>query len=330
MSKDLSNSKKHGLFQLLTSNTVFILLAIYLVMLVFLSIRSPYFLSLNNVANIGISISVLGVSAMGVTMVIFSGGLDLSVSASMALCNVIVTTTLDKFSFPWGLAVIIGILASVLVGFLNGLIITQFSIHPTIVTLGMANVVRGLSQIITDGQTILLESSAVKFVGSGKLFNALPVPVIIMVIVIAVMYYVLRNTLFGRAVYSVGGNARAAYLAGISVKKTRLLIFSLTGLFAGISGVILTGLMGAGLANAATGWEMDIITAVLLGGTSLTGGEGSVLGTALGLIFIGTLNNGMTMLNVNANWQTVAKGVILLFAVILDSIRKSKMQSRKR
>lgn len=308
----------------LTNNSIFALFIIYLVLVIYLSFASKYFFTWNNFSNIGISISVLGIAGMGATMVMFSSGLDLSIGASMAISCVVISKISSLEILPWYLILLIALLVTTCVGLVNGILITVFSIHPTIVTLGISNVVRGIAYVISQGMVISTKSPQIKFFGTGKLFGVIPVPMLLLIIAIVLAYLLLKYTTFGRAVYAIGGSERAAHLAGIDVKKMRLVIFTLTGFLAGISGIILTGLMGSGQASAATGYEMDIITAVLLGGASLGGGKGSVLGTALGLLFIGTLNNGMTLLNVDSYWQIVAKGMVLLIAVIFDSIRKKR------
>ena len=311
-------------FKSLTGNSMFALLLIYLLLFVALSVVSKYFLTWSNISNIGISISVLGVAGMGATMVIFSSGLDLSAGACMAISCVIASKVTSSAALPWYAAVILAVAATTIIGMVNGLITTKLKIHPTIVTLGISNVVRGLAYVISQGMVISTKSPEIKYFGNGKLFGAIPVPVLLLLLAIAGIFFLLNYTTFGRSVYAIGGNARAAHLAGIDVDRVRFAIFTLTGFLSGISGIILTGLMGSGQASAANGYEMDIITAVLLGGASLGGGKGSVLGTALGLIFIGTLNNGMTLLNVDSYWQIVAKGVVLLLAVIFDSLRKGR------
>lgn len=304
----------------ITSNSIFALFVIYVIMVIALSFSSKYFLSWSNFSNIGISISVLGIAGMGASMVIFSSGLDLSIGASMAISCVVIAE-LTAMSAPWYVAILAALAVSTFFGMVNGFIITKFNIHPTIITLGISFIIRGIAFIVSQGMTLSVKAQEIKFFGAGRLFKVFPVPVVLLIIVIAVTYFVLKYTTFGRSVYAIGGNQRAAYLAGIEVKKTRFKIFAISGFLGGLSGVVLAGLMGSGSAGAANGYEMDVITAVLLGGASLGGGKGSVLGTTLGLVFIGTLNNGMTLLNVDSYWQTVAKGLVLIIAVIFDSLR---------
>ncbi|HHU52539.1 MAG TPA: ABC transporter permease [Clostridiaceae bacterium] len=319
MSKKLGNIKA----RLSSSGSVFGLFLVYILLVILLSFLSKYFFQLSNFANIGISISVYGIAALGVTMIILSGGLDMSVAGNMALSNVISVLLLTKTDLSPYLIMIVCVLVGLIVGIINGFLVTAFDLHPTIVTLGTAGITRGTAFVICGGMSMMHDSKEIKFLGSGKILG-IPVSLLFFVVLLIIMFLVLKYTTFGRSVYAIGGNRRASRLAGISVKKTQMLIFSISGMLAGIAALILTGTTGGGGGNAATGWESDIISAVLLGGTSIAGGKGTVFGTALGILFIGTLNNGMSLLGTNSYVQMILRGLVLIIAVVIDSVRNRK------
>ena len=294
------------------------LLAIYAIILVAMSLLSPYFLSSKNFTNLLLASSTMGIIAMFTTMLMVGGGLDLSIGSTVALVGVIISHAQYTLGIPGAVAV--GLAASVVIGLTNGLLVTRVGINPLITTLGMFSVVRGLAFVISGGLTETMFDPVFGRLGRGFI-AAIPVPVIIFAVVTVACHVVMKYTKYGRAMYSIGGNPTASRLAGLPVKRYQLAAYVLSALSAGVAGVILTSLLGAGAPQAATGLELSVIAAVILGGTSLAGGKGTILGTLLGVLILGTLNNGMVLLSVSAYYQQIAQGLVLLLAVGLDQLR---------
>ena len=294
------------------------LLAIYAIILVAMSLLSPYFLSSKNFTNLLLASSTMGIIAMFTTMLMVGGGLDLSIGSTVALVGVIISHAQYTLGIPGAVAV--GLAASVAIGLTNGLLVTRVGINPLITTLGMFSVVRGLAFVISGGLTETMFDPVFGRLGRGFI-AAIPVPVIIFAVVTVACHVVMKYTKYGRAMYSIGGNPTASRLAGLPVKRYQLAAYVLSALSAGVAGVILTSLLGAGAPQAATGLELSVIAAVILGGTSLAGGKGTILGTLLGVLILGTLNNGMVLLSVSAYYQQIAQGLVLLLAVGLDQLR---------
>jgi ribose transport system permease protein len=219
----------------------------------------------------------------------------------------------------WG-AVAAGIAAGVAVGLLNGLIVTRVGINPLITTLGMLSVARGLAFVFSGGLSEPMLDPAFGWMGRGKI-GSVPVPVVAFAILFIIAFIVMRYTSYGRAMYAIGGNANASFLASLPVKRYQLIAYTLSGLSAAIAGVFLTSQLGAGAPQAAFGLELSVIGAVVLGGTSLAGGKGGLFGTLIGVLILGTLNNGMTLLSLSSYYQQISQGLVLLLAVGLDQFR---------
>ena len=294
------------------------LLGIYVILIVVLSILSPYFFSVNNFLNILVAVSTIGIMAVATTMVIVSGGIDLSIGSIVAIAGVAVVTL--SLSMPIYLAILLTLLIGLVVGSINGLAITRFKINPLITTLGMMSVVRGLAFVYSGGLTKNIFDDGFRFLGQGYVLG-IPFQVIVMAVLFLLTAWVMRRTIFGRSIYAVGGNAQAARLAGISVRRLQMAVYILSGLSAALAGIFLASQLSAGAPSAATGIELSVIAAVILGGSSLSGGKGTILGTLLGVLIMGTLNNGLTLLNVSSYYQDVARGLVLLLAVGLDQVR---------
>jgi ribose/xylose/arabinose/galactoside ABC-type transport system permease subunit len=302
------------------------LILVYLVIFAALSILSPVFLSVTNLSNIGVAVAVLGILVVAESVVIFSGGLDLSLGAAVGISSSILGLCLVNASLsPW-LAILASSLSGLAVGLLNGFIINVIGINSIITTLGTLSILRGLALVATGGQSIVLSDPIVAFWGRGRVLSILPVPGLIMIVLFLLFHFILKYTVWGRYVYTVGGNVRAARLTGISIKKLRFQVFAIAGLLAGIAGFITTGLTGLALPQAANGYELDATAAVLLGGASLFGGKGNLFGSLIGLLIIGTVNNGMVLMDIPSFWQTVAKGVLLIVAVTVDHLRKRRTE----
>jgi len=287
------------------------------------AVLSPYFFTAENILNVSLQTSITAIIAAGMTFVILTGGIDLSVGALVAFSGVVATSVL-KASLPlpvlFPVAVLAGVAAGAFSGLLAGLFITRFRITPFIVTLALMTVWRGASYMYTDGRPVWGLPEEFSLLGSGRLL-AVPLPTIIMVVVFAAAYVVLNQTRFGRYVYAVGGNADAARLAGIDTKRTLINVYVMSGTLAGMSGILLASRMNSGQPNAGMMYELDVIAAVVVGGTSLSGGKGSIVGTFIGAMLIGVLRNGLNLLNVNSYVQMVVLGGVILLAVMLDQWR---------
>ena len=292
--------------------------AIYALLLLALSLMSPYFLSVNNGFNILIAVATTGIIAVAMTMVIVSGGIDLSVGSVVALSGVTVAQL--SHQMPIGAAVVIALLVGLLVGVFNGIAITRVGINPLIATLGSLSIARGLSFVFSGGLTQSITDTSFAFLGRGFVLGV-PFQVVVMVALFALAAWVMSSTVWGRSIYAVGGNALASRLSGLPVSALQMSVYVLSGLGAALGGLFLASQLGAGAPAAAAGIELSVIAAVILGGTSLSGGKGTIAGTLLGVLILGTLNNGLTLLNVSSYYQEVARGVVLLLAVGLDQLR---------
>lgn len=291
--------------------------------ILFFAILSPYFFTADNILNVSLQTSITAIIAVGMTFVILTGGIDLSVGALVAFSGV-VTTSFLKIDLPFPillpLAMIVGIIVGIISGGLAGIFVTKFRITPFIVTLALMTVWRGASYMFTDGRPVWGLPDAFSFLGSGRIFS-IPVPTVFMIAAFIVGFIILKHTRFGRYVYAVGGNAEAARLAGIDTKKTLIMVYIISGVLAAVSGILLASRMNSGQPNAGLMYELDVIAAVVVGGTSLSGGKGSIVGTFIGAMLIGVLRNGLNLLNVNSYVQMVVLGGVILLAVMLDQWR---------
>jgi len=309
------------------------LLALALMVLA-LSLLSDRFLTPDNGWNILRQISVNLCLSIGMTLVILSGGIDLSVGAILALAGALAAGLLKNgiaipgtdvlLQFTVSGAILAGLVVGGAAGWANGFAITRFRLPPFVATLGMFSIARGLTMLWTGGFPITGLGDGFGHLGTGT-FLGMPMPVWIMLVLTAVFVVVTKRTRFGRHLYAVGGNERAARLTGLNVGQIKLAVYTLAGALAGVAGLIVTARLDSAQPNAGLGYELDSIAAVVIGGTSLAGGRGSVAGTVLGCLIIGVLNNGLFLLNVSPFWQQVIKGLVILFAVALD-----KMNSKER
>lgn len=322
MTKKHADNKKVGVkvIQQRILDSVLILFAICMV--IYFSFASQYFLSIKNFMNILSSISVVGIIATGMTLVIITRGIDLSVGSIIALTGCVAAILMVNYNVPWPLAICLTLLMGMLVGAFNGVLITKFHVVPFIATLGSMNIFRGIAFILTNGQAIYVPNKVIITLGTGKIFGLIPVPAVIMLLFFVVFWVITRFTVFGRNVFAVGGNSVASRLAGIPVKKLNLTLYILTGVLAAIAGLVMTGLTSTAMPSAGDGYNLDTITAVYLGGNSANGGEGSVWRTFMGILIIGILNNGMALLSIQSYWQTFVKGSLLIVAVVFDMLRR--------
>lgn len=293
-------------------------MALLLGMVVYFSWASPFFLSVNNFLNIGSNIAYIGIMAIAMTMVIVSGGFDLSVGAVVALTAVTVAKIHDLDVNIW-IAVAAGFAVGPIVGLSNGLLVTKVGINPLITTLGTMSIVRGLAFVLTGGLTGTILDSGFAVIGRGEIVG-IPWPLIILLVWFIIALIVTTSTRFGRDLYSIGGNAEASRLAGIPVDRRKIAVYVISGGAASVAGIVLASQLGAGAPQSAAGVELTVITAVILGGTSLSGGKGTVWGTMLGVFIMGVLNNGLALLRVSSFYQDVFRGAVLLLAVTVDQL----------
>jgi ribose transport system permease protein len=288
----------------------------FVVLVVALALLSPAFLTPGNLLNVARQVSINAIIAAGMTFVILTAGIDLSVGSILALAGAIMAGML-KGGAPVTLGILAGLVVGAGSGMVNGLAVAYGRVAPFIVTLATLTIARGATLVYTDGRPISDLGGTFDSLGGGDLFG-IPVPMVITVLVFAASYVVLSQMVVGRYLYAIGGNAEAARLSGVNVKRYTVLVYVLSGLLAAVAAVILTARLDSAQPTAGAGYELDAIAAVVLGGTTLMGGEGSIGGTLLGAFLIGVLNNGLNLLNVSSFYQQVVKGIVILLAVLLD------------
>lgn len=290
----------------------------FLAICITLTFISPQFLTLSNWSIIFTQVSINALLAFGVTFVIITGGIDLSIGSIVAVAGVVAAMLARNDTFPVIVPIFGGLLTGLLFGALNGFLVTKSKIAPFIVTLGIMTIGRGLALIISKGRPISNLSDTFNFIGGGDILG-IPFPIVVLFIVFAICSIILQKTIFGRYVYAVGGNEQAAWASGINVNQIKLAVYALCGLLSGLAGIVLTSRITTGQPNAGAGFELDAIAAAVIGGTSTSGGIGTIKGTLFGVILIGVLNNGLDLLNVSSYYQQVVMGVIIIGAVLLDS-----------
>lgn len=283
-----------------------------------LAFMSPDFLTIGNAMDVARQVSINAMIAFGMTAVILLGGIDLSVGSILALSSVLMAMLLHAGHSAM-LAVAIGILAGAFLGWVNGIVIAPGKVAPFIATLATMTLLRGLALVLSKGSPITgFSSDFFSLLGGGYFLSLIPVPVVCMLAIFALFWFVLKKTVFGRHVYATGGNAEAARLAGVKTDRVQIIVYTISGAMAAIAGVILTSRLNSAQPTAGAGYELDSIAAVVLGGTSLAGGRGWIFGTLVGALLIGVLNNGLNLLGVSAFYQQVIKGAVILLAVLLD------------
>ena len=296
---------------------------ILLVMIIGMCIISPVFRTPGNVVNILLQVSSNGILSIGMLFVMIGGGIDLSVGSIIALTSVMLGQALNLTGSLW-----VGILAAILVPMLfaviNGFFVSRFNMFPFVVTLATQLVIRGAAYLIGGGASVSLVSKELRAFGTGALFGIIPYPVICFIIIAVIAYVLLHMTRYGRYIFAVGGNPASAFASGINVKKVTLSTYIFMGFCAAVAGIITTARISASQPNIGTGLETDAIAACVIGGTSFTGGIGSVPGAMVGIIMIGVIYNSMNLLQINSYWQTITKGVLILLAVLLDILISKK------
>ncbi len=291
-------------------------------LVVVITIMNSQFLSPDNLLNLLRQVSINGLIAFGMTFVILTGGIDLSVGSilafSSAMTALIITSGIDPM-----FAMLLGCVVGLLAGAVNGLLVTAGGMAPFIVTLATMTIYRGATLVVTDGNPItgLGDSLMFQLFGKGYFFG-IPVPAVTMAVTFVILYIILNKTVFGRQTYAIGGNETAAALSGIKVNRTKIMIYALSGLMSALAGIILASRLDSAQPTAGETYELDAIAAVVLGGTSLMGGKGRIVGTLIGVLIIGVLNNGLNLVGVSSFYQQIIKGLVIVIAVLID--RKNK------
>ncbi len=305
----IKNFRQYGIF------------VVFGIICLIISSISPQFLTVSNWTIIITQVSINALLAFGVTFVIITGGIDLSLGSIVAVAGVSAAMLAHPDSYPVLLPIFAGLFAGLLIGAFNGFIITKSKIAPFIVTLGTMTIGRGLALILSKGRPVSNLSDSFVFIGSGKIMG-IPVLIIILIVMFLLCSVILNKTILGRYIYAVGGNEQAARASGINVNQVKMAVYSISGILAGLAGILLTSRITTGQPNAGAGFELDAIAAVVIGGTSTTGGKGSIAGTLIGVLLIGVINNSLDLLNVTSYYQQVVMGVIIIGAVVLDSLNQ--------
>lgn len=300
----------------------------FLLLAIILSLSNEYFLTAGNISNILLQTSINGVLAIGMTFVILTRGIDLSVGSVAALAGIVsasfvtssATAGLPGGPYPVALALAAGILVGVACGALVGFIVSRFNVPAFVATLGMLSAARGLTLIYGGGKPVPGLSPSFRWIGTGNILG-IPMPVILLMIVFAASWWILARTRFGRYVYAVGGNPHASKTSGINVTRIRFLVYVISGALSGLAGMMLSARTGSALPQAGIAYELDAIAAVVIGGTSLSGGVGRVTGTLIGALIIGVMNNGLDLMGIQSYYQQVLKGALIVGAVMLDQKR---------
>ncbi|MBZ9685982.1 ABC transporter permease [Clostridium estertheticum] len=305
---------------------------ILLVIIIAMTFASSGFLTAGNLLNILRNMSLQGVIAFGMTMVIIAGEIDLSIGSTVALSGVIIGMTSGSLSkagiMSMNQAVIVGILLAFisagLIGLFNGWLLTKFKMPSFIITLAMMNVVYGLAAVLSKGFPITTLPNWYNVLGAGQVFGVIPIPAIILIIVFLIIFFIMNYTVFGRSVYAVGGNPESARLSGINVTKVKIIVMVVVQLCAALGGILVSSQVMSGSFSFGKGWEMTAISSVIIGGASLFGGTGKVWGTFIGLIFLGVIINAMTLMNINEYVQYIVRGLLILVAVLINTMQIPK------
>ncbi|MBU3181979.1 ribose ABC transporter permease [Clostridium psychrophilum] len=287
-----------------------------LILCIIISFISPTFLTFSNITNILTQVSVNAIIAVGMCFVILTGGIDLSVGSILAISGAVAASLISS-GLNIILAIVMTLAIGAVIGFINGVVVAKGRIQAFIATLATMTIFRGVTYVFTNGNPISVANDNFLNIGSGDLFG-IPLPIIIIVVVFIVAWYVLTQTRYGRYVYAVGGNEESSRLSGINTDKIKCLVYVLSGIAAALAGIIVTSRIGSASPSAGSGFELDAIAAVVLGGTSLSGGEGTIVGTIIGALIIGVLSNGLNLMDVSAFYQSIAKGIVILLAVLAD------------
>lgn len=306
----------------LSNNTI--LFSMLAILLLFFSIMSSDFRSMLNIVEMLKNMAPMAIAAAGLTLVMISGGMDISVGGNVALTSTTVAL-LYNLELPIGYVIVLGLLVGFIIGLINGLLITQIGLNPIICTLGMMAVTRGIAFVISDGKSILVFDNVLGFIGRGSLLK-IPFPIIMIVIIYVILHIISSYTKMGRKIYVIGSNKLSAFFSGVKVNRNSLYLYILCGLLASLAGLTLTSLSAVGMPQHGMGLELQVIAAIILGGTALGGGKGTIFGTILGVLIVTVIYNGLTMLNVKYYFTKIVHGAILISVVAAYEIRKRKIK----
>jgi putative xylitol transport system permease protein len=296
------------------------ILIAFVLIVILMSVLSPAFMTWINVLNVVRQSSIIGIMAVGVTFVILTGGIDLSVGSVLSVAGMIAAGTLQSGGSTLS-AVLVGLGVGIACGLFNGLFVTVGRITPFVVTLGMMSIARGITLIYSNGYPISGFEPSFRFIGGGSIFG-MPFPIILFIFSVAFAWFILRYTRLGRYTYAIGGNEETVNLSGINVRFYKTIVYMISGATAGISALILTSRLNSAGPTAGLTYELDVIASVVIGGTSLSGGRGSVWGTLIGALLIAIINNGMNLLGISPYFQQLVKGIIIISAVLIDRLRE--------
>lgn len=317
---DLSKRNSIDVKELLKSPEMLTFIA-FLILCVFFSFAANEFLSMTNLSNLIRQISINGILAVGMTFVILTGGIDLSVGPVMALTGTVMAGMMINQGLPPVVAILIGVILGAFIGLISGSLTAYARIPGIISTLAMMEIARGSALLYTGGYPLSGLPSSFSFIGQGYVFG-IPMPAIIMIIVFIVAYIILNHLPYGRYIYAIGGNQEAVRLSGIKVRRIKASVYVISGITASIAGIIMTSRLSSGQPMAGEGYELDAIAATVLGGTAISGGRGHIFGTFLGALLLGVLSNGLNLLGVSPYAQRVLKGVIIIAAIYYSSFRQ--------
>ena len=317
MEKELTLTRRQKLLKAYQSYGIIIIILLEIVLF---SLLSKNFFTVNNLFNVGRQISFIGISGVGLALVIIGGGIDISTGTMLALSGVICAKLSADLGLPLGVAIILTLISSMVLGIASGEVTTRLKVPALITTLAFQVIYKGIAYIITDAVPIYGIPEHFKFLGQGYLFEVIPVPFIVFVAVILIGNWFMSKTFIGRHFYAVGGNDEAAHLSGINIKRVRILGFTVCSTLTAVAGILMAGRLGSGQPGTGAGFEMDVITACVLGGVDINGGKGSILHVAIGALIMGILSNGMMLVGLNEYIQWVTKGLVLVFAVAVSSL----------
>ena len=305
------------------------ILSVLVLLCVIVSIATSKFLKPNNLISVLRQISINAYIALGMTLIIILGHIDLSVGAIVAMSGTLTVGFVVTQGLPIPVAILLGILLGMAAGMISGMIVTYFRVPAFIITMAMMNVCSGVAYVYSGGQATRINDDFFSAIGTGYLFNTIPLPVVYMIILIIVISFLLGKTKFGTYIYAIGGNREAARLSGVPIKKVEIAVFTISGVLSAFAGLVLCSRMYSGQPSVGNGYELDAIAACVLGGTSMSGGKGRISGTIFGAMVIGIISNGLNLIGVSSYWQLIVKGLIIACAVLLDS-QKGKISLLKK
>lgn len=308
------------IFSIVLKNKIFISL---MLLCAFFSVATEQFLQIDNILNIFLQSAIMGIVAIGITYVIITAGIDLGVGSVLAVSGMIIAGMINA-GYLIVVAILVGLLIGLATGAINGFFITKFKMAPFIVTLGMLAAARSITLVYSDAQTIsVYKDPFLQILRTGKIIGV-PIMILITAVIFIISHYVLSNTVFGRHVYAIGSNKKAAELSGINVKRIEMMVYIISGTLAGLGGLMMTARLGSGTPLAGVNLELMAIAAVVIGGTSLSGGKGTIFGTLIGVLLINVLNTGLNLMNISSNYQGLITAIVIILAALIDSLSNKK------